>query len=244
MAAGLGPSMGPSPQDLAARKAGIDAVKMSLQDAARQWNAEAGAVLNSAHAHTAHGGASYANRMQMMELAHVGRAVFDEMAAGGNVFRALAMEGGRLQVALSTGEGGVTGTLGRLGTGMASLLTPVRLVTAGVLGIGVAAALAFSSFESGQDTLTRSLDGIGRRSAATVAQLNAVGTAGARAAGLSTSEGLNLAAGFTSAGIAPSTTEIAIGASKAYGRITGQGTDAGGTALAAALRDPVRGVAD
>lgn len=181
------------------------------------------------------------NRSQMLELQHVGKALFDELAAGGSILRGLTMEGGRLFDIFGPSLGL---NMERLKSGFSALTGPIGLATGGMVALGVAAASAFASFENGQDDLARSLDGVGRRSGATVAQLNAVATSGARAAGLSTGEGISLAAGFAGAGLSAGTTGSLISSSRAYGRVTGVGTDEAGASLAAALRDPVRGMGE
>jgi hypothetical protein len=91
-----------------------------------------------------HSAAMGLNRMQMMELAHVSRALFDELAAGQHPTRALAMEGGRIAEIFSMGKGGVGGTLAALG-GMASRYVPI------LAGLGA----AFAAYETGSKTLEK-----------------------------------------------------------------------------------------
>jgi len=78
------------------------------------------------------------NRLQALELAHVSRSLFDEMAAGGSVFRGLAMEGGRISQILSAGQGGVAGTMAALGA-IAVRWLPLVGAVAGVAGVGLLA---------------------------------------------------------------------------------------------------------
>jgi hypothetical protein len=83
-------------------------------------------------------------RMQMMELAHVSRALFDELAAGQSPMRSLAMEGGRISQIFSTGPGGVTGTLAALG-GTFGRYVPLLAAAGG----------AFAVFETASKSIER-----------------------------------------------------------------------------------------
>ena len=71
-------------------------------------------------AHQAHGAAMGNSTLAALELAHVSRALFDEWAAGGSVMRGLLMEGGRLQLMLSSG-GGLAGLFGLVTTKVGEL---------------------------------------------------------------------------------------------------------------------------
>jgi len=78
-----------------------------------------------------HASAIGLNRMQAMEFAHVARSLADEVAAGGSIFRGLAMESGRLTQALSAGPGGVAGSVQALG-GIVVRWMPLIAAAAGV----------------------------------------------------------------------------------------------------------------
>ncbi len=79
------------------------------------------------------------NRNQLMESTHVLRALFDEAAAGGNVFRGLAMEAGRIGQIFTEGKGGVAGTFRSIGEALIS-------TRGALIGIGVAATAAAAAF--------------------------------------------------------------------------------------------------
>ena len=213
-------------------------------EAAHATERTTGALNAGAAAHKAHGAAAYGNRLQMMELAHVGRALFDEMASGGNVLRGLAMEFGRLQIAISSGEGGITGALGRIGGLAGKLANPVALAGTAAAAAAAASAYSFVRYEDGQEALERSLNGRGRGSGMTQVQLNALARSSAEAGGLSTSEGVGLIARYTGAGLSGSLAGQLTGISREYGRITGDGTEKGADALSKAFADPIRGLGD
>jgi hypothetical protein len=85
------------------------------------------------------------NRMQGMELGHIGKALFDEMAAGGNVMRALTMEGGRIAQVFGEGSGGVAGTFKALG-GMIGITSLASLGAVGAFA-ALAAAGAYVAYQ-------------------------------------------------------------------------------------------------
>ncbi len=214
-----------------------DAHQRGLQNA----KARVEELAKSIGAHTA---ATNLNRMQQMELMHVSKSLFDEIAAGASPFRALTVEGGRIGEIFSMGSGGVGGTLKAIGSSLASVLTPTVLLTGGLLGLGAAAIYAFANFESGQAKLAASMNGMGQRSGATLSQLNAAASAGARSGDLYTSEGVGLAAQYNRAGLAPDQTQVLISNTKAFGRLSGTDTSTAGGALASAFADPAKGLAE
>ena len=196
---------------------------------------------DNASAMHGHSAAVGLNRMQQMELAHVSRALFDEMAAGANPIRALMMESGRLGQILSSGSGGLGGVLKGVGSQLASVAFGwVGLSAVTLAAVGVAGYAAYS-YSASQDKLSASIEGTGRRAGVTLAQLNALAGAGARSGNISLGTSQGLAAGFTSAGIDATTSAGLIGASKRYGQITGQSTDEAGASLAKSFEDPLAG---
>ena len=196
---------------------------------------------DNASAMHGHSAAVGLNRMQQMELAHVSRALFDEMAAGANPIRALMQESGRLGQILSSGSGGLGSVLKGVGSQLASVAFGwVGLSAVTLAAVGVAGYAAYS-YSASQDKLSASIEGTGRRAGVTLAQLNALAGAGARSGNISLGTSQGLAAGFVGAGIDAATTAGLIGSSKRYGQITGQSTDEAGASLAKAFEDPLAG---
>jgi hypothetical protein len=97
------------------------------------------ALTESVHKHSAELGL---NRMQQMELMHVSRALFDELASGQNIFRALAMEGGRIGEIFGQSKGGVGQVFAALGPTVARFLPVIA-----------AAAAAFALFETSKKSI-------------------------------------------------------------------------------------------
>ncbi len=245
----VNPSMlsGAGPAAAAASTAGVAAATTAyagLAAATDKASAAAGAhaaVLRSgAEAHKAHGAAVSFNTSKLMELQHVGRSVIDVMASGGSMTRAFTLESGRLFEIFGPGTAKVKEAI----AAFQAIPIAARLAGGAVAGAGVAAALAFAEYESGQDRLERSLNGTGRRSGATVGQLQGVAAQGAASGRLSIGEATDLTGRFTAAGLTPDLTSSMVGMTRDYGRVTGQSTGDAGTALAAAIRDPVKGLGD
>ena len=229
------------------------ASELMKHGAATRANAASMAGLVSAHAGATHATNEHAkalhghtaavgiNRMQQMELAHITRALMDEMAAGQNPIRALMMESGRISQVLSSGSGGLGAVMKSLGGTLASLATGwVGLSAVTLAAVGVAGYAAYSYADS-QDKLSAAIEGTGRRAGVTLSQLNALSAAGAKSGNISLGQSQGLAAGFVGAGIDATTTAGLIGSSKRYGQITGQSTDEAGAELAKAFKDPSAG---
>jgi len=247
----VSPSMlsgaGPAAAAAAASTAGVAAattahagLAAATDKASAATGAHATVLRAGTEAHKAHGAAVGLNTNKLMELQHVGRSVIDVMASGGSMTRAFTLEGGRLFEIFGPGTAKVKEAI----AAFQAIPIAARLAGGAVAGAGVAAALAFAEYESGQDRLERSLNGIGRRSGATLGQLQGVAAQGATAGRLSIGEATDLTGRFTAAGLTPDLTGSLVSTTRDYGRVTGQSTGDAGTALAAAMRDPVKGLAD
>ncbi len=236
---------GPAAAAAAASTAGVAAatnahagLAAATDKASAATGAHAAVLRSGTEAHKAHGAAVGFNTSKLMELQHVGRSVIDVMAAGGSMTRAFTLEGGRLFEIFGPGTAKVKEAI----AAFQAIPIAARLAGGAIAGVGVASALAFAEYESGQDRLERSLSGIGRRSGATLGQLQGVAAQGAASGRLSIGEATDLTGRFTAAGLTPDLTGPFVGMTRDYGRVTGQSTGDAGTALAAAMRDPVKGL--
>lgn len=188
-------------------------------------------------------GAMSLNRIQMMELTHVGKSLFDQIAAGASPMRALQVEGGRIVQIFTEGPGGVTGTLRAMGSAVAGLATGwLGFGAAVATGAGLAAA-AVLRFQSQQDRLALSLNGAGRYAGASTSGLASIANAaGARNPALGQGGATDLTAAFAgtgriSSGLMPGLLDLAT----PYARGTGQDIGKAGEELAHAFADPARG---
>lgn len=167
------------------------------------------------------------------------------LASGSSPFQVIATQGGQVYQALAGSRGGVVGSIKELGSGLLGLITPARLVTAGIVGIGIAAALSYSSYADGQRQLANSLQGLGRSTNATVAQLESVAEAAASASHIGVGAARDLTAGFASTGkIGADLYESLIEATKRYAALTSTDLADAGKDLAAAFAAPGKGAKD
>jgi len=179
------------------------------------------------------------NKMQMMEGVHVVKSFVDEIVAGQNPIRALALEGGRIAQIFSSGSGGVGGTLRAVGAMIAPIVTNPLTALVAVLG---AAALAAYQFSAQQDKLAQSLNGVGRAAGVTVGDLSKIAEAGAKTAGIGQGQGVDLAAQFASSGaIRGDMIQNLIGSTKKFGNAFGLDLTQAGDELAKAFADPTKG---
>lgn len=167
------------------------------------------------------------------------------LASGSSPFQVIATQGGQVYQALAGSRGGVVGSIKELGSGLLGLITPARLVTAGIVGIGIAAALSYSSYADGQRQLANSLQGLGRSTNATVAQLESVAEAAASASHVGIGAARDMTAGFASTGkIGTDVYERLIEATKRYAALTGTELADAGKELTAAFAAPGKGAQD
>ena len=164
------------------------------------------------------------------------------LAAGSSPFQVLATQGGQIYQILSGTRGGVVAGLKNMGGLIAGLFTPLRLVAGGLAGLGVAAVASYASWMAAQKRLENSLQGLGRSTGATAADLERVSIAGANAATITISSARDMSAQFASTGkIGTGLYEDLIVASRNFARITSvEATEAAGK-LAEAFADPAAG---
>jgi phage-related minor tail protein len=112
-----------------------------------------------------------------------------------------AQQGGQIFQILQDGPGGIGGSIKRLGTYLADLMTPMRMVVGGFVAIGVAAAAAFNSAINRSIAVQQSLNGIGAASGVSASQLMAIGRQSASAGNISNIAGIQYASQFAGAGI-------------------------------------------
>ena len=180
-------------------------------------------------------------RMQMMELAHVTRSVFDGLAAGANPFRLMAMEGGRVAQALGSGPGGVSGALGAI-AGMFNPVVAGVVALVAVMGLGVKAA---SDYENSHNRLLQMMYGLGRGALVTVDDIEALAAANAAAGHATVGASEEYAQAFMHIhGMTRENLGAAIGIVNDFSRATGVDAKHGLADLTKALEDPKNGVID
>lgn len=182
---------------------------------------------------------------QMTNLGYQVNDIVTGLATGQSPFMILAQQGGQVQQILSSGQGGVTGSLKSIGTSLLGLVTPGRVaftVAAGSIGLATAALI---SYEGKLTDVQRQLAGMGRASGATVGNIESIAVQNSSPSGLSVNEARNLATALAATGkvgvdaIGPI---VALGHDFAatYGVDAKEATEI----LAKAFADPVQGAQD
>ena len=154
---GVTPALGTATQAVGRAHASIAGIGQQLltgASAASQFGAvfRAGAkpVADIEEAASKLNGSLGQQRSNMLELGHVGRSLFDSLAAGASPFRALASEGGRLSEIIA--ESGPKGLLSAVG-GFSRLLGG-PLVVGGLAAAGAVAFLIYK-FDSANEAATK-----------------------------------------------------------------------------------------
>ncbi|CAN2532528.1 hypothetical+protein [Methylocapsa aurea] len=242
---------------VARANAQLAAAQVKVQRAINDGSVEAGraasvlALLASRHADTvaaaqkgkealdAHTEAAGLNRMQVMESIHVLKAFGDEVVAGQNPLRALAMEGGRIGQIFASGDGGAGGTLRAFGGILTGVVLNPLTLTVAALGTAGVATLAFVRQ---QEELERALNGVGRAAGVSADGLREAGVAGAAKGGITSGQGIELAGQLAGTGrIGADLMPGIIGSTQRYARAFGLDLGDAGKELASAFADPTKG---
>lgn len=175
------------------------------------------------------------------ELINLGRQAGDVgtmLAMGSSPFSVLASQGAQVLDIFSSTEGTMRGFAGQI----ASAVTPVRVLTAGVLGIGAAAAYSFNAWSDEQRELSRALVGTGRDAGVTLARLNAIGAAVAASRGGSAGDARATVAALAGTGrIGPDMLAPIAGARRDLAATLGIEAAEANKLLASSFSDPVKG---
>lgn len=182
---------------------------------------------------------------EMTNLSYQLNDVATSLASGASPFMVMAQQGGQVYQVLAGSQGGVAGSIRQIGAGLLGLITPARLVTAGVAGIAVAAALAYASYSAGERQLANSLQGLGKSTEATVAQLETISAAAASASNISVSSARTLTASFAGTGkIGKEVFTGLIDVTSRYATLTSADLADAGKEMAQAFAAPSKGAVD
>lgn len=174
-----------------------------------------------------------------------GMAAFHSLRGGGEMLlqgispmRVLAMEMNNLTYAAS-GQGGLVGAMKEAFGVFRGLLNPVVGITAGIVGLGLAAVGLGAKFAASQSKIDLALTGVGRAAGATVGQVNDIAEAVAKSGELSRSEATDVATAIASTGRASAeSTEKATALAKAYSLVFNKSIEKSAIDLAQAIADP------
>lgn len=179
------------------------------------------------------------------ELINMSRQIQDvgvSLGSGQSPFTVLLQQGTQIADILASSEASAKSFFKSIWSGITSVITPARLLVAGLSAVGVAIAAAFASYQSAQRDVQRSLTGVGAGSGASVADVNRIGNQAASPFGLSISEAREFASALAATGrigVEEMTRIVAIG--KNVATVFGVDATEAANLLAQAFSDPVRG---
>lgn len=137
---------------------------------------------------------------QMTNLGYQVNDIVTGLASGQSPFMIIAQQGGQVQQILSSGQGGVTGSLKSIGASLLGIVTPGRLAFTAVAASVGFATTALISYEAKLHDVQRQVTGMGRASGATVGGIDAIAQQNSSPGGLSTNEARELASALAATG--------------------------------------------
>lgn len=182
-------------------------------------------------------------RHELVNLSRQAQDVFVSLTSGQSFGTVMIQQGTQIADVFANSNGTMKGFFGQIASGVSTVLTPMRLLGAGVLGVGAAALYLANSWSESGAKVQRALIGIGAASGATVADINSFVKANSSATGLTVGEAQNAAIEFTKTGnIAVQGLKGVGDAIHGYAILTGQdATDATKTLAEALSGDLVQG---
>lgn len=179
------------------------------------------------------------------ELINLGRQAQDVgtmLAMGASPMTVLTSQAAQVADIFMSSQGTVRGFFGQLWSGVTRVLTPIRLMTGGMLAFGAAAVTAALQWGSAQRDIDRGLFGAGRASGATRGDINAIADRQSSLFGLSRSEAREFATTIAASGaVARQNIEPLVAIGKDVARVYGVDATEAAQMLAKAMMDPAKG---
>ncbi|TDT94551.1 lambda family phage tail tape measure protein [Azorhizobium sp. AG788] len=167
------------------------------------------------------------------------------LASGSSPFQVMATQGGQVYQVLSGAQGGLVGGLKGLGGTIAGLITPARLLGAGLVAGAALGVSAWSSYTAATKEFSRALEGTGKSTQASAADLERFAEQGSRAASVSLSDARSMTVAFAQTGkIGTSNFAGLVSVTKSFARVMGTELEPAAADLAKAFADPAQGAQD
>lgn len=160
----------------------------------------AASVGKTTQATTAHVNASKLQRYEMINLGRQLQDVGVSLFSGQNPLTVLVQQGSQIADISASSGVSIGNMFKQVGSSIGSVLTPVRVLTGGIVALAGAVAYLGVQWDGAQKETERALIGIGARTGTTVRDINSFAKANSSAAGLSVSEARNAAIEFTKTG--------------------------------------------
>jgi hypothetical protein len=175
---------------------------------------------------------------QGMAAFHALRGGAEQLLAGQDPFRVLALELNNLTYAAS-GAGGLKTAFGEAIGIFRGLLNPVVALTGGIVGLGLAAIGLQARWASAQEKINLALTGVGKSAGITAGQVNQIADAVSKSGEVSRSEASDIATAIASTGRASAdATEQATALAKSYSLVFNKDLDKSAMDLANAIANP------
>jgi phage-related minor tail protein len=214
--------------------AAVKALHEAVAPAAGATDSLADASDRASHAHA---GMS----IQAQAAFHSIRSMGESIALGIPLSQALTQQMNHLSFAAS-GEGGISGAFGEVGSKLLEFITPARAAGVAALALAAGAFYVAKSWSDSQEKIQLSLKGIGKASGATVDDINGIAVASASASKVSVTAASEIASTLAQTGkISKDLFGSAIAVTRDYAKIMGVDTTKAAASLAKALVDPVAG---
>ncbi len=144
-----------------------------------------------------------ASKLQRYEMINLGRQLQDvgvSLFSGQSPLTVLVQQGSQIADISASSGVSMSNMFKQAGSAITSVLTPMRLVTGGVIGLGIAAAYTAIQWDDANKAMERSMIGPGARTGTGVNDISKFAKDNASAFGLSVSEARNAAIEFTKTG--------------------------------------------
>lgn len=175
---------------------------------------------------------------QGMAAFHALRGGAEQLLAGQDPFRVLALELNNLTYAAS-GAGGLKTAFGEAIGIFRGLLNPVVALTGGIVGLGLAAIGLQARWASAQEKINLALTGVGKSAGITAGQVNQIADAVSKSGEVSRSEASDIATAIASTGRASAdATEQATALAKSYSLVFNKDLNKSAIDLANAIANP------
>ncbi|MGE0290279.1 MAG: phage tail tip lysozyme [Bradyrhizobium sp.] len=181
-------------------------------------------------------------RYELINLSRQFQDIAVSLQGGQSLPSVLLQQGSQIADIFASSEGSVTGFVRQAVSGLGRVLTPTRLLTVGVAGIGIAAVAAWNSWDTAQKEVERGLSGVGRGSGLLIDDINRISRATSEWSGLSISQARQVATAYAATGkVGGEMAERLTGLTHDVAATLGVEVGEAAQILAKSFADPVRG---
>ncbi|MCP1832839.1 phage tail length tape measure family protein [Bradyrhizobium sp. USDA 4545] len=190
-----------SAQRYAQAGVGTDAQRNAqIELATQRYNAQVSAIKKVEDATKSGTAATGLARFELVNLSRQAQDIFVGLTSGQSFGTVLVQQGTQVADVFANSTGTIKGFFGQVASGAASLLTPMRLATAGAVGLAAAGLYLGYNWSESQAQVNRAVIGIGAATGSTASDLSNFAKANSSATGLTIAEARDVAIEFTKTG--------------------------------------------